>query len=142
MTAGEVRRGLEQNVGEGIHPQSLMDLEKEGLGFAVYLSWAACRADGSYDACFVPAGSLQEKTCTAIGWPEPDASEFVRVANAPGQGRLRNELTSQLIEHCSQNLPKEMILRDITLVDALARTPEGQVDSHILLAVRRATCWP
>ena len=142
ITVGEVRGILDRNVGEGIHPENLMDLEKEGLGFAVYLSWAACRADGSYDVSFVPTGSLQEKTCSAIDWPEPDASEFVRVANAPGQGRLRNELISQLIEYCCQNLPKETILRDITLVDTVARTPEGLIDSGILLAARRATCWP
>jgi SAM-dependent methyltransferase len=142
LTARELRRSLEQNVEDGIHPQALMDLEKDGLGFAVYLSWAAGRADGSYDACFVPIGSPQEKTCPAIGWPEPDASEFVRFANAPGQGRMRKELTSQLIAHCSQNLPRETVLRDIELVDTLARTPEGDVDSRILLAARHARCCP
>lgn len=140
--AGELRHNLEKNAGEGIHPQALMNLEKEGLRFAVYLSWAACRADGSYDACFLPAESIEEKSCPVIGWPEPDSSEYIRVANAPGQGRLRSELTGQLIAHCSQNLPKDMVLRDITLVDTLARTPEGDVDSRALLAARFALRWP
>jgi SAM-dependent methyltransferase len=141
LTAGELRRNLKKNAGEGIHPQALIDLQKEDFGFAVYLSWAACRADGSYDACFVPAGSPQDNSCSAIDWPEPDASEFMCLANAPGQGRLRSELTSQLIAHCNQDLPKETVLRDITLVDALARTPQGGVDSRALLAARNAIRW-
>jgi hypothetical protein len=122
-TAGQLRRSLEQNVVGGIHPQALMDLEKEDLGFAVCLSWAACRPDGSYDACFVPAESLQEMTCPVIGWPEPDASEFVRFSNAPGQGKLRSELIDQLAAYCSQNLPQETVLRGITLVDTLPSYP-------------------
>ena len=90
--AGQLRRSIEQNVVAGIHPQDLMDMEKEDLDFAVCLSWAACRSDGSYDVCFVPAESPQEMTCPAIGWPEPDASEFVRFSNAPGQRKLRSEV--------------------------------------------------
>ncbi len=138
LTAGELRRRLDENVEEGIHPEDLMDLEKDALGFAVYLSWEAGRADGSYDVCFVPAGSLREKTCPVIGWPEPDASEFLRLANAPGQGRMRSELTGQLIAHCSQNLPAEMVLRDIELVDTLPRTLEGNIDARTLLAARQS----
>jgi hypothetical protein len=57
----------------------------------------------------------------AIRWPEPDAREFMRQANAPGQGRQRNELISQLHEHCRQHLPPELVPREITLVETLAR---------------------
>jgi SAM-dependent methyltransferase len=141
LTTGQMRHHFEKNAGEGIHPQDLMDLEKEDLGFAVYLSWAGCWTDGSYDACFIPAGSTINKTCTAIGWPQPNASEFIRLANAPGQGRLRNEMTRQLLAHCTQTLPKETVLRDITLVHALARTPEGILDFDALLAARNAIRW-
>jgi ubiquinone/menaquinone biosynthesis C-methylase UbiE len=133
LTAGELRHNLEQNVVEGIHPQALMDLEAEGLGFKVFLSWAACRSDGSYDACFVPAGWLQEMTCPAIGWPEPDASEYVRLSNAPGQRKLRSELINQLVAHCNQSLPQETVPREITLVDTLARTSDGIIDPKTLL---------
>jgi hypothetical protein len=90
------------------------------MGFSVILSWAACRPDGSYDACFVPAGYPQGINSPAIRWPEPDAREFMRQANAPGQGKLRNELIAQLVAHCSQHLPPEMVPREITLVDTLA----------------------
>ncbi len=125
--AGPLRRSLEQKVVGGIHPQDLMDIEKENLDFAVYLSWAACRPDGSYDACFIPTKSLQEKTCPAIGWPEPDDSEFARFSNAPGQRKFRNELVDQLVGYCGQNLPRETVVRGITLVDTLPTT----LDSHL-----------
>jgi SAM-dependent methyltransferase len=120
LKAGELRRRLELTAEEGIHPQDLIDLESEGMGFSVILSWAACRPDGSYDACFVPAGYPQGINSPAIRWPEPDAREFMRQANAPGQGKLRNELIAQLVAHCSQHLPPEMVPREITLVDTLA----------------------
>ncbi len=122
-TAGELRRELEQTVSEGIHPQSLFDLETEGLGFKVFLSFAACRHDGSYDACFIPDSEQQNRTLPAINWPQPTASEFVRFANAPGQFKMRTELISQLIEHCHQNLTQESVPREIILVDTLAHTP-------------------
>jgi hypothetical protein len=124
-------------VKEGIHPQALIDLEAEGLGFSVFLSWAACRHDGSYDAFFVPKQSLRGIALPAIGWPEPDASEYVRFANAPGQGKLRNELIAQLVAHCRQNLPQEAVPRDLKLVDTLTRIPDGDVDSRTLLAFSR-----
>ena len=142
LTAGELRLGLGRNVEKGLHPQALIDLETAGLGFTVFLSWAACRPDGSYDALFIPTRSLQGKTLPAMGWPEPEASRFVRLANAPGQGKLRSELIDQLIAHCSQNLPEEMIPRDILLVDTVVRTPDGNVDPCTLLAARSAPWWP
>jgi ubiquinone/menaquinone biosynthesis C-methylase UbiE len=136
-TAGELRHGLEQNVEEGIHPQALLDLETEGLGFAVFLSWAACRPDGSYDAFFVPRRSLEGITLPAIGWPEPDASKLAGLANGPGQAKIRNELINQLIAHCSQNLREELAPSEIVLVDMLPRAADGAVASQELLTFRR-----
>lgn len=128
QTAGELRSEGEQNFVGGIHPQDLVDLATHDFGFQVFLSWAACRPDGSYDAFLIPTRSLQGKALPAIGWPEPKASEFVRLANAPGQGQVRSKLIDQLVTHCSQNLPEEMIPRYIALVDTVVRTPGGDVD--------------
>jgi len=122
FAAGALRHKIEQIANEGLHPQSLFDLEKEGLGFAVFLSWAACRQDGSYDAFFVPQKPSQGCVSHAIGWPNSDASEFAPLANAPGQLRMRNELTGQLMAYCNQNLPRESVPREIILVDSLVRT--------------------
>ncbi len=121
-TAGDLRHGLEQYVEEGIHPQALLDLETEGMGFTVFLSWAAGRPDGSYDAFFIPRRSMQGTTTPAIGWPEPDASKLARLANAPGQIKLRNELINQLVAHCSRNLPEGLGPAEIVLVDMIPKT--------------------
>ena len=140
LTMGEIRHTLDEAAEKGIHPQDILDLETQGWGFSVVLSWAACRPDGSYDACFVPADSMQEAAMPAIGWPEPDASEFACTANAPGKGRLRKELVEHLAAHCSQNLPLEMVPHDYMLVDKLTLTPNGEIDSRALLGARTASC--
>jgi hypothetical protein len=66
QSAGELRHGLKQNMVQGVHPQAIIDLETEG--FAVFLSWAACRADGSFDAYFVPTALLRGVTMQSIDW--------------------------------------------------------------------------
>ncbi len=118
-TVKDLRHFAEQSAKEVIHPQALLDLETENLDFKVFLSWAACRRDGSYDACLIPAEQVQGMTSPAINWPGPDASEFVHFANAPGQVRMRNEFTAQLMAHCNQNLPQESVPGKIVLVDTL-----------------------
>jgi ubiquinone/menaquinone biosynthesis C-methylase UbiE len=118
-TAGELRRGFDQYAAEGIHPQALLDLQEEGLEFSVFISWAACRPDGSYDAFFIPNGLPHGGAEPAIGWPERDTAEFTRFSNAPGQRKLRSELIDQLAAHCSQKLSKELLPDKITLVDML-----------------------
>lgn len=117
--AGELRRKLDQREPEGIHPQALLDLETEELGFAVFLSWAACRNDGTLDAFFVPRQLLQGANPPAIKWPDPDASSCLHFANAPGQVKMRAELTNQLMELCNQALPQDSAPHTITLVDSL-----------------------
>ena len=116
-TAGELRCAKEQAVRRGVHPRDLVDLGMS-MGFQVILSLAACRADGSYDAVFVPQ-FLDAPSCLPIEWPQAEASEFIRLGNAPGQERFRNELLDQLLTHCRQNLPHAMVPDDITVVDGL-----------------------
>ncbi len=138
-TAGELRRQSDQEAETGIHPQSLLDLESEELGFRVSLSWAACLSDGSYDACFVPTQSRGKLASAAIGWPQPEASESVYLANAPGQRIIRSELIRQVNAHCAERLPNEMGPLDIQLVDTLARNADGEVDAAALLAHRTSS---
>lgn len=134
--AGALRQKVVQKAIEGLHPQSLFDLEKEDLGFAVFLSWTACRHDGSFDAFFIPEELLQGKSLPAIGWPEPDASAFAHLANAPGQARIRSELISQLVVHCRQNLGEALAPNEISLVDMLPRAADGEVARQDLLKAR------
>jgi len=58
----------------------------------------------------------------------------VRLSNAPGQRKLRNELINQLVALCIQSLLPESVPGRIALVDALVRTSDGVVDSKALLA--------
>jgi SAM-dependent methyltransferase len=122
FTAGELRKKSEQSANKGIHAQALFDLENEDQGFAVFLSWVACRNDGTFDAFFIPKQNLQGSTFPAINWPAPDASAFLHHANAPGQGKMRNDLTNRLMELCKQNLPQDSVPREIILVDSLEHT--------------------
>ncbi|HWE84982.1 MAG TPA: methyltransferase [Terracidiphilus sp.] len=135
-SAGALRQKIEEKLDEGIHPQGLFDLENEDLGFAVFLSWMACRHDGSYDAFFIPKESLRGMALPAIGWSEPDASEVANLANAPGQGKFRNELIRQLVAHCRQNLPEALAPDEIALVDMLPRAADGEVAEQDLLKAR------
>jgi hypothetical protein len=134
-------RGLDESAEAGIDPKDLFELEAGGSGFAVFLSWSACRPDGSYDALLVPARSLPEVPSPSVCWPQPEGSDFVRVANAPGQGKIRSDLINLLITHCVENHLHEMTPANIALVDALARTPDGDVDDRALLASGSASCW-
>jgi hypothetical protein len=139
-TAGKLRHRLGQYVGQGVHPQALMDLETEILGFAVFLSWAACRPNGSFDAFFVPKVSLNSISMLTIGWPKLEASALVRLTNAPGQHKLRDELTSQLIAHCRRNLPGDTLRLEVALVDVVPHRSHGDIDPLALLSnTRNAT---
>ena len=79
---------------------------------------------------FVPKRSLQGITLPAIGWPETNASKLSRLTNAPGQGKLRNELINQLVAHCSQNLPEELAPAEIVLVDCFQEQRMGQLPAR------------
>jgi hypothetical protein len=65
----------------------------------------------------------------------------VRVANAPGQSKIRSDLINLLISHCVENRLEEMTSTNIALVDTLARTFDGDVDGLALLEARSASYW-
>ena len=75
-SVGELRPRIEQTAVGGIHPQELFDLENEDLGFAVFLSSAACRNDGTFDACFHPQTKLARINIPRDQLAGPDASAF------------------------------------------------------------------
>ena len=118
-TAESLRREIREAECEGIHPEDVLDLGGAGSDFAVQLSWAASRADGSYDALFVPKGVAEHRSGRAVRWPQPEARDFVRVANAPGQAKVRAELIEQLLAHCRTSLPGSRVPDAILLVDAI-----------------------
>jgi hypothetical protein len=121
-TAASLRLELEQAVIRGIHPQDLLDLGATDSGFEVRLSWAASRSDGTFDALFVPASVLERRPSTTFCWPELQPASFLQVANAPGQFRLRAELTESILAHCRENLPPSLVPARIVLVDSIPKT--------------------
>ena len=129
-------REASQTVEPGIHPQDLVEIGND-FDFQVRLSWAACRADGSYDAVFLPRCRLQDSV-VAINWPEPDSSQYVRFANAPGQNKFRRDLIEQLASHCRQNLPPDVVPCDITLVNTIVSTTDDPQGTHALLKAKSA----
>ena len=120
-TVAALRHALEQLPARGIHPQDLSDLAASA-GNRVFLSWAACHRDGSYDALFVP-DAVAVPHPPVLRWPQPEPSSFVRVSNHPGQTRLRADLVQRLLTHCQGN-PQASFPRRIVLVDALPATAE------------------
>jgi SAM-dependent methyltransferase len=140
-TVGELRRSLSAFEEAGIDPQALFDLSNEGLGFTVSLSWASGRPDGTYDALLVPDGSDLQAATQAASWPQPESIDRVRVASAPGQSSVRDDLINQLRILCVETQSKEMDSAKIVLVDTLVRTPDGNVDSIALLVASGASCW-
>jgi SAM-dependent methyltransferase len=120
-TRGDLRSELETREGEGIHPEDLIELGAQKPDRAVFLSWAASREDGSYDAVFLPEDT-EAATFPAVEWPQPRPQEFVRFANSPGQENIRRELIAQLESHCREILPAELVPDRIELLDRIVRT--------------------
>jgi SAM-dependent methyltransferase len=137
-SAGELKRELEQCCTSGIHPQDLMDLEAQELGSRILTSWSASRADGSYDALFIPRELMEHQPCCAANWPHPEPSDFVRLANSPGQDKFRAELVERILEHCRLNLRAESVPCEVSLIDMQPRAADGSVDTGELLAARLA----
>ena len=133
-TIGQLRHEPERTLIAGIDPQDL-ELEGKKAGFETFLSWRACRPDGSYDALFVPTRSGDRDALPSVNWPAPDASAFVRFATSPRQGKLRNELVALLLDHCREMLPEKLLPTEIALVDMLPRMLDGQVNRAALLIV-------
>ncbi len=121
VTAGNLKRKLEQTVTRGIHPQDMVDLVKSVGGLEIRLSWAGCRRDGSYDAAFFNAHSLGSSAYQSICWPQPEASEYLTLTSWPGQGKLRSDLIDQIRALCKSSLPSELVPAEFYLVDALPR---------------------
>lgn len=115
-TVGDFRRGLEQVRKLGIHPHDLTDLGAS-LKFQVKLSWAACRADGSYDAVFIPKEILERQRRFVPQWPGAEASAFIHLASAPGQKTVRTELKNRLMAVCRETLTPGCVPEKIVLVD-------------------------
>ena len=130
---GGLQTALGSLPSRGVHPQDLWDLG-EGLNYRVELSWAACRADGSYDAVLRRRGSDAPQEFGPIRWPQPDdpGSDPTRHVNNPGRFIRRRNLISQVRAKAAQSLPTGWIPAAFVMLDALPLTPEGRLDRRAL----------
>lgn len=128
-TVGELKQSLERWNPQGIDPHKMWTLGAQ-LGYLVDISWAASMPDGSYDVIFRQAAESGGPLREVIASPQTSdqASSPARLANVPGRVALRDNLISQLLEHCRRNLPGALVPSDVVLLDALPLTAEGQLD--------------
>ncbi|HEX4036924.1 MAG TPA: class I SAM-dependent methyltransferase [Acidobacteriaceae bacterium] len=115
-TADDLRRELSGRPARGLHPQDLLDLESAVPGSQVLLSWAGSRADGSYDAVFLPD---RRAAAGGVNMPLPELPDLLHVANAPGQAAARAKLVEDLSAYAREHFAAGSQLSRIELVDAL-----------------------
>lgn len=129
---GKLRTGLGEREAQGIHPEEIFQLAEE-TGYSAAASWAACYADGAYDAVFFRRGFGQNGSCPAVKWPQPKPAAFVYRTNAPGQGGIRAKLVQELASHCCARMSGKLIPTNIYLVDSIPRQADGSIDCEALL---------
>ncbi|HSN96685.1 MAG TPA: condensation domain-containing protein, partial [Candidatus Nanopelagicales bacterium] len=109
-------------------PEALYALEDE-LGCRVRLSWAAGRADGSFDAIVTPGDGR------APDFPlEPAAlpASWSDLSSDPLQGRRHRELAAELHDELREALPSHMVPSAIVVLPSLPVTLNGKVDLRAL----------
>lgn len=132
---GDLRDALQRTIANtGVHPDDLWELSKT-LPYAVDISWARGRTDGSYDVVFYRHTSRVATSAGAIvSFPEPTHSlqPWTTYTNQPLQGQLMRELVPQLRTYLKAKLPDYMIPSTFIMLDALPLTPNGKIDRRAL----------
>jgi hypothetical protein len=118
QAAGKLGHGLNQNADQGLI-RRLLSIWRPG----------AC------SLCSIGRLADLTEVTTQLLWPE---SEDCACAS-PKCTWTRQRPLRRLVRHCGQNLSEDEVPREIALVDALAHTPEGYVDSFALLASNSIT---
>lgn len=113
----------------GVDPNALWSLGDE-LGYQVDMSWASSRKDGSYDVLFRRLAETGQPHRQAVAWPQSadTGGDFGRYVNRPGLIALRQDLVSQLTEHCKSRLPMQSVPASFVIVDSLPEAPESSLD--------------
>jgi hypothetical protein len=122
----QLRSEARNQAADGVDPEDLFGVAAE-LNKNVEISWAACHADGAFDAAFTdPRTSPRD----AINWPEPPPSAFLQVASSPRQQKLFEQLRETLAGHLSAQQAGEPA--HFVFVHALPKQSNGATDEEAL----------
>jgi acyl-CoA synthetase (AMP-forming)/AMP-acid ligase II len=75
--------------------------------------------------------------CAVLGIPDTSIGERVHAVCVPLDGSSPD--VAEILEHCSRELPRHMLPRDVEFLDGLPRSPNGKVDYKRLKADRSPT---
>ena len=128
-TAGDLRESLTNTPKRGLSPDQLLSLAKE-LDYRVEISWAACRADGSFDVFFRRRGADQGTASTPVAWPQPDtvAEDLTLHLHDPSLFARRQMLIQQVRDYAKATLPESMVPAEFIIVSGLPVASNGATD--------------
>jgi len=132
-TAGDLRETLSKTPNRGLSPDQLLSLAKE-LGYSVEISWAACRADGSFDVFFRRHAAEQETASNPVAWPQPDtvAEDLTLHVHDPSLFARRQMLIQQVRDYAKATLPESMVPAEFVIVSGLPLAGNGATDHAAL----------
>ena len=110
-------------------PDKLRSLAKE-FDYQAEISWAACRADGSFDVFFRRRAADQGTTSTLVAWPQLDTidEDLTLHVYDPSLFARRQMLIQQLRDYAKATLPESMVPAEFILVNGLPLTSNGATD--------------